>query len=411
MRPQTHIHSDCVCGLIFFNDEPSSDQHHTHHRKSSHMPALDPAGFDPTAAFEEFYSNPSMIELGKQRLWTISDSDKRPIDVANTLEKISAAPRSTCSRCGWTDCSRVHGAQLTEADTQLLTLDELTKELPTAANTAIHIDTMTMAVMVLDIEPNCPPAIADALLRLVTGSTAEPTTALYHELSGSGQGYHILMPIPHIAASMPGVLSRTKIQHPKRYYEILFRHWITFSRNPIPSERLAAAQSNPDGDLITWDEVFSTLYRQLPAAPAGLDSEIDILEAIAATRADLTELESSVLASTIAAHRQHWYRDLDTEFHGDTSRWEYAQAIKLAHLVARFYDEASMLEMLCAGQFGQPAPIESDRRVALVHLALLEVLPYRNKHDEFRSGMPYLLKRATSAVAGAPNEFGTRPAP
>lgn len=139
---------------------------------------------DHGAWFPQFYGNPAIRALADASRWTISgqigDDDldvagkpptrKAPIDIRHLL-----------------DFGRVRGAWALD-ERCLVTLDELTQAVPDAANNAFYLQALTDGLLVLDIEPDCPPHIAVDLLRL--------PGALYSELSMSGNGFHILAPLP-----------------------------------------------------------------------------------------------------------------------------------------------------------------------------------------------------------------------
>lgn len=94
----------------------------------NHFHTLDNSPFDPVAQFPAFYHNPLINHLGRRRAWTISDINKRPINVQQML---------TTATYG---SPVIHSARIEDAATSLLTLDELRTQIPTAANNAFYLD-------------------------------------------------------------------------------------------------------------------------------------------------------------------------------------------------------------------------------------------------------------------------------
>jgi len=358
--------------------------------------------FDPTTQFPEFYRNDAIKALGQQRLWTISDPNKRPVDLQNAM-RINSSPHLPCPRCGASSCSILHGAQLREAQSQLLTLDELTSMAPGAANAAMHFDWSLDRSVVLDIEPSCPPEVADQLLRLVTGSKAQPEpAALYSEVSMSGRGFHVVLPLPTAFASS-GAESRAVMRHPEGWFEVLLYHWITFSRAPIDPARLEAARSDPRGDGMTWDGLFAQLASIVPARAKSAD--IAGLGALAsdAIGCELEPVEEWLVRRLVAEHLGSWTKSLSDEYRGDTSRWEYAKLIWLSgHALELLsgWDFAVRGGPPGSPGFAEPAPDEEflASLARVVYTAAGEVIPARAKHAGTRSGLPYLLKQAISAI-------------
>lgn len=351
----------------------------------------------PASVFPEFYTNPHIRSgLAPHRLWTVSDLDKVPIDIVSALD---TSP--VCPRCWQQECNEVHGARIADADTQLLTLDELTAAVPNARNVATHLDWRSSGLMVLDIEADCPPEVTDQLLRLVTGNTASPQPrALYSELSGSGRGYHLLLPLPANLAHFPRASSAMKLQHPKLWYEVLLYHWITFSRNQIPAERLAAAVAEPKGEMLTWEGVFGQLVEIAPGGASvgdGTPGQFDHVLALSGDDLDLTGMEAEV-ARTVVDYLDHEdSKDLIDDFHGDTSRWEMSRLIRIAAVAQSKLDVRLAINRITGA--GTQTPEQTEQQLLrVVHHVARETLPPRTKHDERRSGVSYLLKRCAEAL-------------
>ena len=166
---------------------------------------------DPDALFPEFYTNASVQMLAGHSRWTVSDKDKTPI---NTRELMTTG--------------RIWGAHEISDDC-LVTLEELKGFLPNATNNAFYLKAQIDGLLVLDIEKTCPPEIAAKLLGI--------SDTLYSELSMSGKGYHLLLPLPSNFWDFPIATGKKVLKEEHGYYEILLDHWVTFTRNEVPAER------------------------------------------------------------------------------------------------------------------------------------------------------------------------------
>lgn len=351
---------------------------------------------NPASEFPEFYTNTYVRGLAPHRLWTVSDFDKRPVDIVSALD---TSP--VCPRCHWSGCNDVHGARVSDAATQLLTLDELTTALPNASNVATHLDWRTSGLMVLDIEPRCPPEVTDQLLRLVTGNTASPQQrAVYSEMSSSGYGYHLLLPPPSNLAQFPRAAHATKLQHPQRWYEVLLYHWITFGRTPIPTQRLTAATAEPKGEMLTWEGVFAQLVEIAPGGGAtgdGTPGQFDQVLGLSDDDLELAGMEIEVAQVVIENLCHEAGKDLVDDFHGDTSRWEMSRLVRIAAVAQSKLHLRHSINRI-TGATTQTPEQNDQQLLRVVHYIARESLPPRAKHDERRAGTSYLLMRCAEAL-------------
>lgn len=359
-----------------------------------HAPQSRYGEVDPIARFPQFYDNPAIRELGRHRLWTVSDNDKRPVDIVAALDT-----SMVCVRCGRSNCSTVHGAQLSEASSQLLTLPELTRRLPDAANAAVHLDWQLDGLVVLDIEPGCPPEVTNQLLRLATGNTAEPDPpALYSEVSGSGRGYHLLLPPPASMGSIPNISGRVKLRHPQGWFEVLLHHWITFSRRPIPPQRLEAARDDLNGEMLTWNGLFAQLAAVAPGNGMTAVATVGDAAALRARGEPLDTTEQEIVDEMIRRHRLNYSKALREDFGGDTSRWEFSQLCLLAENAQTLFECRRAAH---ASLHRQPVVDDGhtdETLLRLTHRAALSVLPRRDKHDQPRGALDYLTRECVKAV-------------
>lgn len=330
---------------------------------------------DPRAWFPQFYDNAAISALAGACRWTISgqlgeledDSGRKaPIDVRHLLK--GCTPE--CRHVG-----PLRGAFALDA-TCLLTLEELTDALPNAANTAFYLQATSDGLVVIDVEPGCPAEVAADILRL--------PQILYSEVSMSGQGFHLIAPLPANFHNFAVAAGKRVLREEHGWYEILLDHWCTFTRSPV--------LENPENIV---DHVAG------PADPPRFSSVEDLYADLAAkARPSLsatavgTETEmphiaysQAIIEQTLAGSRKRLKSPED--FGHDLSRWEFSV---LGVLYIWMQESLSTYRDL-----GEQYSV-SDQ-AWLLYRATLDVIPFRPKHAQMRNGRPFLLERAAALVA------------
>ena len=325
--------------------------------------------FDPRVAFPHFYNNEIIQHvLGPRAIWTVSDpTSKMPIDIKHLLTGCS----EQCSHPG-----PVRGAWARD-DRVLVTLDELTAGLPTAANCAMFVDAPSQGCVVLDIEKTCPADVRDNLLAI---------GALYAETSLSGKGYHLLLPLPASFNELTVAANKAVLKGPHGWWEILqSNHFVTYTRNPTPMPVSTTVDQN------LWDRVWRSVAEDANNAPVVTYDSIDT------DKRPEHDWYEPVLRTLIA--RSRFFGHTLDNFEHDHSRyeWAYAQYIYNNLLQLRVSPQAIGLPS------GENIPMNSivvDSAIAswLIYETLDHYLEHRAKHDETRSGMPLLLNLATRVV-------------
>lgn len=287
----------------------------------------------------------------------------------------------------------VHGAQIANAQKQLVTLPELTAGLPNAANAAYYLDWFQTRVVVLDIEKDCPPELTDQLIAsfILPGLNGRPAPALYHEVSMSGRGYHIVLPAPTNINQYRIAASKPKIQHPQKWYEILFCHWITFTRVPIPTDRYTTIA--PDTPRCNLEGVLAQLIELNPAANA---------PAPVIDKGPVTTTLSPRAAEILKALQQTRPYDIvePDSYSNDLSKYEMAQMYRLATAACRMYRTRAVIDQRLGTATPSPEQTHTDI-TAITHALARQELPHREKHDRLRSGLPFLLVECSTAAAKA----------
>ncbi|MFC9756713.1 hypothetical protein [Streptomyces sp. NPDC056921] len=326
---------------------------------------------DPHAWFPQFYDNPAIRALAGACRWTISgqigeedpdDPDnlpthKAPIDVRHLI-----------------DVGRLRGAWATDQSC-LVTLDELTSAMPSAANTAFYLQAQTDGLLVLDIEPDCPTRIATDLLRL--------PGVLYSELSMSGRGFHLVLPMPQNFHDFPVAAGKRVLREEHGWYELLLDHWATFTRRPVPGhivDRVDAATTAP-----TFTSV-EDLYTQL-AAKARESAGASATAVNTAESMPDIPYSQAIIEQTLTNAR-HQFRD-PGDFDHDMSRWEFS-------VLASLY---GWMQTQLRAYNAVGVEYSTGDTAWLLYKAALDVIPPRPKHNQRRNGRPFLLDRSAALVA------------
>ena len=318
---------------------------------------------DPRTLFPEFYGNSAIRLVAGATRWTVSgrlgagdgtdgrDTYKAPIDMRHLLAT-----------------GRTRGARVPDK-TCLVTLGELTDRLPAAANAAFFVRAQIDGLLVVDIEPDCPPEVSRRLLAM--------PGIRYAEVSMSGRGYHLLMEIPESFDDYPDAANSRVLREEHGWYELLLDHWVTFTRRPIP------ARAGEQDDSITLEEIYAELAVAQAAKPSGGSGSVP-------TGDEVPEIAGAdeIVERTIDGARERFKTPGD--FGGDMSRFEFS-VLGVLHREMRKH--VSRIGFLKRTRYS-----DSDE-AWLLYMAVGKVLEPRAKHLERRNGRPFLLDRAAAMVA------------
>lgn len=301
--------------------------------------------------FPEFYENEFIRSIKDTEKWTVSDNEKMPIDMKT-----------------WIYEHRICGAFVGEDYNPFMTLDDLCHHLPNAKNHAFLLDAISDKFVILDIEPTCPDAIKQELLK---------TPYIYGEISMSGKGYHLAFPLPDCIKNYPIAQNKIVMKEKHGYYEILMSHYVTFTRNMIP------LSENPD------ENGFIRLFEKMAAEQKeSQKTEFDVSEEYPLDKIPFVNDILDIL------YKQK-YRKTPEDFDDDHSKYEYGH-IGFLH---------SKLKLLQNVSYIKEAHTYSDEEKAIIlYTVAKEELPYRPKHDEFRDGLPWLLYLCREVIAKSDNK-------
>ena len=309
--------------------------------------------YDPQ--YEAFYTNPVIQKLADNERWTISNQDKKPLDVTEYLET--------------KDLPQPHiwGVAFDRGHNPYVNLDTILEEFPTAFNNAYALNYALDGIVVMDIEKTCPDNIKEQFLKL---------PYLYAETSMSGQGIHLIFETPKCLENYPIAQKKLALKDKNGYYEILLNHTITFTRNVLPPQ-------TPTLGI----EVFENIVENLA---------VEAKET--AQKAELAEIQLNFDPTTIFAYdslmeaaSRYTYTKTPTNFGGDMNRYEYG-------FVGGYYHH--MMKVIKNYPNLQKQHTYTDNEIIwLVYSAVKTYIEYRPKHDETRNGMPWLMYLTEDLIA------------
>lgn len=306
--------------------------------------------------FPEFYNHPFIQSIAPIERWTVSDKDKKPLDMFE-----------------WIYRKRLVGAATTDSNS-LISLPKLCEIIPNAVNNTFFMDSLIDNFVMLDIEKTCPDNIKAELLQL---------PYIYGETSLSGKGYHLVFPLPDCFYEYPAATKKLTMKEEHGYYEILLNHYVMFTRNMLPP-----ATGNGD---------FEKLFRTLCSNQKETHREDVNIQTLEPEHGPDYDKIVNLLA------RQE-YKKTYEDFHNDVSKFEYGcmgyfhyklvQILKVNTIaIQEVYSKAE-------GKMVSKKYTYSDNEKAwILYTVVKDKIPYRAKHDENRDGLPWLLYLAREIIA------------
>lgn len=303
----------------------------------------------------DFLANPYIARIAQYPCWTISDKDKRPVDIVRCIESIDPINPTKLN---------LPSLPLAKyADSRcLVNLETLLSIFPKAANFAYYVqDASIDGYVILDVEKTCPEELKAWFLR---------TNYIYGEYSMSGKGLHLVYPTPECLKNYPAAQKKPKMQTNDKSYEFMIGgHYLTFTGKMLP----------PATGTLTIDNVFEELCKQQKHVDArAVDINAEKPE-IPNEEHILSGLKYTSVKKTVA------------DFGGDYSKYEFGAC-------ARFYHQ---LKRLLLSSAYNPNEIEytDNQKAWLVYQCVVKAIKYRPKHDEMRDDLPWLLWLASQVIA------------
>lgn len=325
---------------------------------------MTPEGIMEYTDFMDFYNNPAIQKIKDNKRWTVSTTkditdkngkkrNKMPIDMYELINN-----------------NRIWGCAWDRGHHPLVDLQTVCDTLPTAKTNTYMLDAMDDGLVVLDVEGRCPDHMKKEFLKL---------PYLYGEISMSGHGLHLIFELPtKILKKYPNAMTKASLQSENKDYEILMAdHFVTFTRNTLPS-------SSNECSAEDFERIFENLCSvqkqtiQFDAVNVK-DIDTDNIPDFDTMLTYLQQFEYNKTLKDFAYPNKTGYDNSAYEHYA--SRYYYTQLKKCINSPAYTGAEYS----------------DEDKAVMIYYIAK-EKIPYREKHDEIRAGMPWLLFLVTRMI-------------
>lgn len=289
----------------------------------------------------QFFKEPFIKDIAGKKRWTLSDCQlKMPLDTPAILEK-----------------GKIYGASLKDGNWPYVDLPTLQKCFPLATNATYLLDASIDCKAILDIEPDCPEGLRRELLNLPFE---------YAEVSMSLKGLHLGFTLRPEDIAYFG--ERVALKDKDRYFEVLLRHHITFSKRLLNLQ----PPKNPK-PLMPF---LKALHDSMPK-PLKIDVQ-ELPEEPSTTR-------YQQMLTVLAIHE--FGKGLD-DFGGDHSDFEMAMASSAWYRLEQSFAK---------NQKADTENYQWEAAWAIYQYLKLRLNP-REKHKETRIGMPWLLYIATYSI-------------
>ena len=306
----------------------------------------------------KFYDHPFIQSIADVERWSITQpSNKMPID----MFAVSHAKIAGCK-------PDLPYSMTTLADTVHI-IEAVTGDAP--ANHAFNMDTDIDGFILLDIEPSCPPHLMRKFLQL---------PYIYAEKSLSGKGIHMIMPVPPEYWQYPAILRLQKIQEEHRYYEIMFNHWVTFTRNMLKP-------ANPKADDSFYHEIFNQLAaKQVEKTTEDLEFDMDDDHNI-----EISDIPGADEIIAYATNGANEYKRTSADLNDDPSRFVFG-------ICGHFYGVMSKLMQISSIQElnHHYTPQEQTR---ILYTIIKDRVPDRPKNYERRGKTTWLMSQCQHIVS------------
>lgn len=316
----------------------------------------------PNPRFTEFLQQPWVQNIAKIERWTISDKDKMPIDMYELKYK-----------------NHIKGCDMT-VPYSTESLFNLYKDVPNASNFAFYLNGALHGIVILDIEPICPPEIKANLIKM---------PCLYAETSMSGKGIHMIFPYPDDLMIKYPNAGKHAMKY-KKFYEILISHCVTFTGNKIPYTPITDESSTE-----AFRTVFETIAKnQKESFVLDITIDLDKIKPIDCNVTDDILMYLNNYANTDKLLSAYVQKHMNLGDQIDWSVFEYGYIAQLndnlkSILKVSYIDD----------EIKKQNNISYEQRIWFLIKVAKEHLPGREKHNTMRNGAPWLIYLASKVIS------------
>lgn len=323
----------------------------------------------PTAVFRQ---NPLIDKMKSDTEWTVSNNNKAPLDAKKLLY----------------ENYKMEYASLFEEPYPLVALTELDAD-PNLdyVNRAYHLDARKNRIFMIDVEPE---ATNDTLMN------AMMCPAGYTEVSKRG-GIHLLIEIPEdlITPENEYLLDTTVIKDEKLEIEYIFNnHYCTFTKKIVLAK--------PSTDFAT-NEVAKEVLKNILDTIVIIDKDNKIAREEAKkikTNFNTDHLNMKAINKLISIKSLNQFisqqqKKSSADYNNNESSYERAVAVACVYKIkstVKFAKESPYLTKMFES-------FDDNDAIYAAYELSKKIIPYREKHDTMRNGLPWLLYQAQGSWA------------
>lgn len=316
---------------------------------------------------------PLIQQIKDLPIWTVSSNDKVPLDAKVLLEQ-----------------QRLAGASL--QDTKhwpLVSLNEL-DAMPDLdyVNRTIRLDARRNNIFMIDVEPSAP----EELLRHFYHNCP----ANYAEISTNG-GLHLMIKIPEdlITEENDYLLDTTVIKDNQNKVEYIFgNHYCTLTKKIITDKNIVDFDTDPIAKAGLKAILDSIVHFDAEAKVAREEAQrmkIQFNDDHINKKLISLLINTEGMNAFVSRTQAKTLNDYNTD---DPSVYER----KICAAVSfKIYESVQFMKTSAVAQ--QFATFSDNDAVYAVYQLAEKIIPYRDKHDEVRNGMPWLLYQAVGSFS------------
>lgn len=305
--------------------------------------------------FKEFYTNPFIKSIENNKRWSISDNNKMPVNMSALK------------------LNKIYGASF-KVPEHMETLNGTLDIIPYPKNHAYYMDIHKDDFILLDIEPECPEEIKKEFLK---------TPYIYGEYSLSGKGVHLIYKKPKNWKDYDVILKKANVKEKNSFYEIMFSHWVTFTRNTLD---IIDNSKNNDNDF--FEKTFTKLCEEhKDVKVVKMDFEIQKEQKDKIKNFDY--IVNSILSTITYQKRPEDFYD-DKRGKNDMSKYEFGVTGFYYIRLKRFLDSYDI-------KYSNYEYSLEDKALLLYGITK-KFLKFRPKHNEKRENLPWLLHLAKRVI-------------
>lgn len=326
-----------------------------------------------------FAANFLVDHLKDEPMWTMSSRDKRPIDAKVFLES-----------------NAIEDAYL-DGPSPLVTLPELdADDRLQAVNRAYRLHAKDNRVIAIDVEPEATDAMKEMVLNFPSH---------YTELSMNG-GVHLFIMVPEDLVDdhnryMFDDLSVFKEPIPDgenrpAHFEVIFNdHYITFTKRMLTQKPCVNYATDPQAKAqlkAFLDNIVKIDAQKRADRELAKQYKVELFEHSMEPE-QLERIETFTELIAFDTPKQQAGEKQASDYGGDNSRYEMSTASFIAaHVIKKHRMAKGTLSFSeLASKLKEP-----DLIYAVYHI-IKDILPYREKHDEYRDDLPWLMYTSKGA--------------